>query len=68
MSGITADQIIITSAFGDNEPFDVGTLYHISNSYRLCLSENFTIGYASVEVAQAADNAIDFSSCLVRAE
>jgi hypothetical protein len=67
VSGVYASQIIVTSTFGDKDPFNVGTLYYITDKYRLCLSENFNIGYSSVGVAQAGSTAIDFNSCLIRA-
>ena len=66
-SGVEASQIIVTLTFRDQEPFDISTLYFISDNYRLCMSENFKITHDSVVVSQSASSAIDFNSCLIRA-
>lgn len=67
-SGVEANQLAVTSIFGDEEPFDIQTLYLISDNYRLCLSENFMLTGHSLSVSQSNSQAIDFNSCLVRAE
>lgn len=68
VSGVNASQIIVTLTIDEKEPFSVGTLYYITDNYRLCLSENLTISHNSFGVAQAGSTAIDFNSCLIRAE
>ncbi|MGB1952274.1 MAG: hypothetical protein ACPHQ9_16015 [Marinobacter sp.] len=67
-SGIEANQWAVISIFGDEEPFDIQSLYSISDNYRLCLSENFMLTGGSLSVSQSASQAIDFNSCLIRAE
>ena len=67
VSGVEANQIIITSTFRNQETFDINTLYFISDNYRLCMSENFRVTHDSVIVSQSASFAIDFNSCLIRA-
>lgn len=67
-SGIVADQLAVTITLGKEEPFRVETLYFISNNYRLCLSENFEVKGDSFSFSQSQSRAIDFNSCLLRAE
>jgi len=69
-SGIVADQlaVTITPDPDEEEPYGVETLYSISNNYRLCLSENFEVKGDSFSISQSQSRAIDFNSCLLRAE